>query len=53
MSLIDDVLRLLEETPKYMSHITISRYLIERMLDTIKDSERKIKELEAQLKKKP
>lgn len=53
MSLLDDVFRLLEETPHYMSHITISRYLLERLIDVIKDSEKRIKELEEQLKKKP
>lgn len=40
MSVKDDIQRLLSETPKYLSHITVSRIILEKILEELQAMEK-------------
>ena len=44
MSVVEDIVRLLAETPKYLSHITVSKILLEKLLEELKELKSKLEE---------
>jgi hypothetical protein len=46
MDSINDIQRLLSETPKYMSHITVSRMILEKAVEELQELKKKVEEQE-------
>lgn len=44
MSVVDDIKRLLAETPHYMSHVTVSRPILERLVEMLEEAQKKLEE---------